>query len=64
MSRLNKDEVSKQVVGLTVEQAEKLHDIQVIEADGAGFCITCEYISSRVNVKTQDGIITEVHHIG
>ena len=57
------------VVGLTVDEATKVLaerglTLRVAREDGEDLAVTMDFVETRVNVATEDGVITEVLSVG
>jgi hypothetical protein len=52
------------LVGLTVEEANKIATVREVQKNGQDYVVTRDYNPHRVNVATTDGKITSIVSVG
>ncbi len=64
---MNKEDFRKAVLGLTLEEANKIdptYKIRPSAIDGSQMVLTCDYVENRLNVGLRNGIIWIVKDFG
>lgn len=59
------NQIKHVIIGKTVKEAESLlqRPIRVIKEDGESYAVTCDFVSERINVTVENGIITEFNGV-
>jgi hypothetical protein len=71
MAQVMEDAIRHMLVGNSLEHARNLLSeidsklyIRVVKENGVNYIVTCDFVTERINVHVENGIITEVDGLG